>query len=152
MDYIKSCVNLWMDFDFDIMMMNLRTCFYAFLIAYTVFLFWFMLRTTLKLFMKDPVFVQLPLEWWQQQKKICGKPRRLYSSCRYLKNCLEINLIQHFLLVRFVYSINKNISWFNATWYDGDEITQIICWLEVGILNGFVFELWLTMDKLLQRK
>ena len=100
-----------MDFDFDIMMMNLRTCFYAFLIAYTVFLFWFMLRTTLKLFMKDPVFVQLPLEWWQQQKKIRGKPHRLYSSCRYLQNCLEINLIQHFLLVRFVYSINQNISW-----------------------------------------
>ena len=146
-----------MDFDFDIMMMNLRTCFYAFLIAYTVFLFWFMLRTTLKLFMKDPVFVQLPLEWWQQQKKIRGKPHRLYSSCRYLQNCLEINLIQHFLLVRFVYSINQNISWFNSrifssTWYDGDEIAQIICWLEVGILNGFVFELWLTMDKLLQRK
>ena len=145
-----------MDFDFDIMMMNLRTCFYAFLIAYTVFLFWFMLRTTLKLFMKDPVFVQLPLEWWQQQKKIRGKPHRLYSSCRYLQNCLEINLIQHFLLVRFVYSINQNISWFDSrifsSTYGGDEIAQIICWLEVGILNGFVFELWLTMDKLLQRK
>ena len=111
MDYIKSCVNLWMDFDFDIMMMNLRTCFYAFLIAYTVFLFWFMLRTTLKLFMKDPVFVQLPLEWWQTAEKIRGKPHRLNSSCRYLQNCLEINLIQHFLLVRFVYSINQNIFW-----------------------------------------
>ena len=100
-----------MDFDFDIMMMNLRTCFYAFLIAYTVFLFWFMLRTTLKLFMKDPVFVQLPLEWWQTAEKIRGKPHRLNSSCRYLQNCLEINLIQHFLLVRFVYSINQNIFW-----------------------------------------
>ena len=111
MDYIKSCVNLWMDFDFDIMMMNFRTCFYAFLIAYTVFLFWFMLRTTLKLFMKDPVFVQLPLEWWQTAEKIRGKPHRLNSSCRYLQNCLEINLIQHFLLVRFVYSINQNIFW-----------------------------------------
>ena len=111
MDYIKSCVNLWMDFDFDIMMINLRTCFYAFLIAYTVFLFWFMLRTTLKLFMKDPVFVQLPLEWWQTAEKIRGKPHRLNSSCRYLQNCLEINLIQHFLLVRFVYSINQNIFW-----------------------------------------
>ena len=108
MDYIKSCVNLWMDFDFDIMMMNFRTCFYAFLIAYTVFLFWFMLRTTLKLFMKDPVFVQLPLEWWQTAEKIRGNPHRLNSSCRYLQNCLEINLIQHFLLVRFVYSINQN--------------------------------------------
>ena len=111
MDYIKSCVNLWMDFDFDIMMMNFRTCFYAFLIAYTVFLFWFMLRTTLKLFMKDPVFVQLPLEWWQTAEKIRGKPHRLNSRCRYLQNCLEINLIQHFLLVRFVYSINQNIFW-----------------------------------------
>ena len=111
-----------MDFDFDIMMMNLRTCFYAFLIAYTVFLFWFMLRTTLKLFMKDPVFVQLPLEWWQQQKKIRGKPRRLYSSCRYLQNCLEINLIQHFLLVRFVYSINQNISWLLVI------LNMIWCW------------------------
>ena len=100
-----------MDFDFDIMMMNFRTCFYAFLIAYTVFLFWFMLRTTLKLFMKDPVFVQLPLEWWQTAEKIRGKPHRLNSSCRYLQNCLEINLIQHFLLVRFVYSINQNIFW-----------------------------------------